>query len=116
MFRVHAFFTKLVLALRALIRRLILNDRNDSITIFIGTHFQEWVIRNEIKFLHFIKQLPCFLVKSLEERSLFVDIDFTLLLWTFWEKEVVEFDFYVLFEAKSTVLMFTKTQINKVRF
>lgn len=71
--KVHALFTKLVLALKTLIR-LILNHRNDSLAIFIGTHLQERVIGYEIELLNLIKKLSGFLVKRLEERGLLINI------------------------------------------
>lgn len=55
-FEIHAFFTKLFLALNAL-KWMILNYWNDTLTVLRRTHSQKRVIRCEMEFLYFFEQL-----------------------------------------------------------
>lgn len=100
-FQVHTFFTKLVLALKALIR-LILNDRNDSMTIFIWAHFQKRVIGDEIKFFHLIKKLPCLLAKRPKESTLLINIRQARLLRTLRHSKGVKFSIHILLKTNPT--------------
>lgn len=100
-FQVHTFFTKLVLALKALIR-LILNNRNDSMTIFIWAHFQEWVIGDKIKLLHLIKKLPSLLVNRPKESTLLINIRQARLLRTLRHNKGVKFSINILLKTNPT--------------